>query len=91
MPSLKVTLNLRASPNRRLWRPLPDGVEGLLAANGSKAAAHGLAHKPIEDVVAGIAAWDRSRRSEPLRAGMTREREAELLRMFCGEGRPPGP
>jgi 2'-hydroxyisoflavone reductase len=71
------------------WVPAP--MLGLLAANGSKAAAHGLNHKPIEDVVADIAAWDRSRRSEPLRAGMTREREAELLRMFRAEGRPPGP
>ncbi|MGH9010066.1 MAG: hypothetical protein ACRDYF_09510 [Acidimicrobiia bacterium] len=71
------------------WVPAP--MLGLLAADGSKAAAHGLTHKPIEDVVAGIAAWDRSRRSEPLRAGMTREREAELLRTFRAEGRPPGP
>ncbi len=41
--------------------------------------------------VADLAAWDRDRPQEPLRAGMTREREAELLRTFRAEGRPPGP
>jgi len=71
------------------WVPVP--MWGLIAADASRAANHGLHHRPIEDVVAGIAAWDRTRPREPLRAGMSREREAELLARFTAPGRPPGP
>jgi hypothetical protein len=66
-------------------------MAGLLLADGSKAAAAGLESRPIDAVVADLAAWDHARPQEPLRAGMTREREAELLRTFRAEGRPPGP
>ena len=71
------------------WVPAP--MAALLLADGSKAAAVGLETRPIEAVVADLAAWDRDRPQEPLRAGMTREREAELLRMLRAEGRTPGP
>jgi 2'-hydroxyisoflavone reductase len=71
------------------WVPAP--MAGLLAASGAKAAAAGLRSRPIEAVVADLAAWDRSRPHEPLRAGMSREREAELLRKFREGGPPPGP
>src|SRR5581483_1829898 len=63
------------------WLPAP--MAALLLADGSKAAAAGLAHRPIEAVVEDVAGWDRTRNGEPLRAGMTREREAELLRKFA--------
>jgi len=71
------------------WLPAP--MLRLLAADGSRAASHGLRHRPIEDVVADIAAWDQARRAQPLRAGLTREREAELLARFNAPGRPPAP
>jgi 2'-hydroxyisoflavone reductase len=71
------------------WVPAP--MAALLLADGSKAAAAGLETRPIEAVVADIAAWDRDRPQEPLRAGMTREREAELLRTFRAADRPRGP
>ena len=71
------------------WVPAP--MAGVLLADGSKAAAAGLHNRSIEDVVADLAAWDRTRPQEPLRAGMTREREAELLRMFAAAGPRPGP
>ena len=71
------------------WVPVP--MAPMLLADGSKAAAAGLESRPIEAVVTDLAAWDRARPHEPLRAGMTREREAELLRTFRAEGRPPGP
>jgi 2'-hydroxyisoflavone reductase len=70
---------------------LPARMAGMLMADGSKAAAAGLHNRSIEAVVADIADWDRARPQEPLRAGMTRERQAELLRMFRAEGPPPGP
>lgn len=76
------------------WVPAP--MAALLRADGSKAAAAGLECRPIEAVVFDLADWDRGRPQEPLRAGMTREREAELLRKFRAapfrEGaQPPGP
>lgn len=71
------------------WVPAP--MAGLLLADGSKAAAAGLDLRPIEAVVADLAEWDRARGDEPLRAGLGREREAELLRKFAAAGPPPGP
>jgi 2'-hydroxyisoflavone reductase len=72
---------------------LPALMAGLLLADGSKAAAAGLESRPIEAVVADIAAWDRARPREPLRAGMSREREAELLEKWkvSAARPPPGP
>ena len=70
---------------------LPASMLRLLTADGSKAASHGLRHRPIDDVVADIAAWDQARRPQPLRAGLTREREADLLAKFNAPGRPPAP
>ncbi|MEW6473647.1 MAG: NAD-dependent epimerase/dehydratase family protein [Actinomycetota bacterium] len=71
------------------WVPAP--MASLLRTDGSKAAAAGLENRPIETVVADLARWDRTRPPEPLRAGMSRDREAELLRKFRAEGRRPGP
>jgi hypothetical protein len=66
-------------------------MAAMLSADGSRAAAAGLLSRPIEAVVADIAEWDRARGEPPLRAGMTREREAELLRKFRAPGPPPAP
>lgn len=71
------------------WVPAP--MRGMILADGSKAAAAGLETRPIKATVADLAEWDRERPQAPLRAGLTREREAELLRSFRAEGRPPGP
>jgi 2'-hydroxyisoflavone reductase len=71
------------------WVPAP--MAGLLSADGSKAAADGLPSRSIETVVADVSAWDRARPQEPLRAGMTRKREAELLSRFRAQAPPPGP
>ena len=74
------------------WLPAP--MTAMLAADGSKAAAAGLRHRPLDAVVADIAAWDRTRNGAALRAGMSREREAELLAAFrrvSAEDRRPGP
>ena len=71
------------------WVPAP--MLGMITADGSKAAADGLVHRPVEEVVAELAAWDRERPRESLRAGLSRQREAELLRRWRGADRPPGP
>jgi hypothetical protein len=66
-------------------------MAGMLAADGSRAAAAGLSSRPIDAIVADLADWDRTRAGQPLRAGMSRERETELLRKFRAAGPPPGP
>jgi 2'-hydroxyisoflavone reductase len=76
------------------WVPAP--MTGLLTADGSKAASDGLRSRSIEDVVGAVARWDSGRPQAPLRAGMTREREAELLSRYRAAklrkgGPPPGP
>jgi 2'-hydroxyisoflavone reductase len=71
------------------WVPAP--MARLLAADGSKAAAAGLPSRSVDAVVADVAAWDRTRAGEPLRTGLSREREAELLSRFRAGAPPPGP
>jgi len=71
------------------WLPAP--MAGLLLADGSKASAAGLVSRPVEAVVADVAAWDQTRQKEPMRTGLTREREAELLAKFTQSDRRPGP
>jgi 2'-hydroxyisoflavone reductase len=71
------------------WVPAP--MAALLLADGSKAAGTGLDSRPIEAVVGDLAHWDRTRPPGPLRAGMSRQREAELLRKYRAAGLPPGP
>jgi hypothetical protein len=71
------------------WVPAP--MAGMLMADGSKAAAAGLHNRSIEAVVADLSDWDQTRPQEPLCAGMTRERETELLRKFRAAGPPHGP
>ena len=71
------------------WVPTP--MAALLMADGTKAAEAGLSHRQIEAVVADIAGWDGARPQEPLKAGLRREREAELLRRFRAAGPPHGP
>jgi 2'-hydroxyisoflavone reductase len=71
------------------WVPAP--MARLLAADGSRAAAAGLPSRPVDAVVADVAAWDRTRAGAPLRTGLSREREAELLSRFRAAAPPPGP
>ena len=44
-----------------------------------KALAHGLQIRPLDETLAQILVWDRSRRDSPLKAGMPPEKEAALL------------
>jgi 2'-hydroxyisoflavone reductase len=74
------------------WAPAPQ--IGLLLADASKAASDGLRSRSIEAVVADVSEWDRARPQEPLRTGLSREREAEMLSRFRAretEAPPPGP
>ncbi|HEU5318738.1 MAG TPA: NAD-dependent epimerase/dehydratase family protein [Chloroflexota bacterium] len=63
---------------------LPEGdpkYAGMARVDVSKAVAAGLTFRPIEQTIRDTLDWDRSRPHDtPLKAGLTRERESELLR-----------
>jgi 2'-hydroxyisoflavone reductase len=61
---------------------------GLHNFDASKAIAAGLRHRPFADTIDDTLAWDRGRGA--LKAGLTPERERELLQAWnvAGEGRP---
>ena len=44
-----------------------------------KAHAAGLRHRPVDETLADILIWDRQRRDQPMRCGMTRAQEGTLL------------
>jgi 2'-hydroxyisoflavone reductase len=62
-----------------LWLPLPE-FGGVMTSDVRRAAAAGLRQRSLEETVRDTLAWDRERpHDEPMKAGLTREREAELL------------
>jgi 2'-hydroxyisoflavone reductase len=65
------------------WSDLPlcsEAAEAdLLAVGVDKAVGAGLAWRPVSDTVVETRAWDEGRGSPPLTAGLSAEREAELL------------
>ena len=61
-----------------LW--LPAAHNGIFEVRNDRAMAAGLTFRPLSDTVASTLAWDRTRpRNEPLRAGLSPERERQLL------------
>lgn len=70
-----------------LWIPEEGGEAGLFSIDCRKAIAAGLRFRPVGDTVADTLAWDRTRPDDiELRAGMKREREAELLQEWHRRG-----
>lgn len=56
------------------------GLSGSVVMEAAKARAAGLRNRPVEETVRATLEWDRARGlPEPMRAGPTPEREAELL------------
>jgi 2'-hydroxyisoflavone reductase len=61
-----------------LW--MPEEHNGIFEVRNDRAIAHGLTFRPLSDTVRDTLAWDTARRQdEPLKAGLSRERERELL------------
>ncbi len=60
-----------------LW--LPDKLSGTMDMNVDKAMRDGLTFRPLADTVRDTLAWDASRPPHEWRAGLTREREREVL------------
>ena len=66
-----------------LW--LPDEHNGIFEARNGKAIARGLTFRPLADTVADTRRWDSTRpRDVPLRAGLTRDRERQILSKVTG-------
>jgi len=64
-----------------LW--VPTGEDTLNRASSAKAVARGLIYRPLDDTVTATLEWSkRQGLDRPLRAGITRDREASLLRAW---------
>ena len=64
-----------------LWAPAE--AAGIMQVDCARARAAGLRFRTVDETVADTLAWDRTRpQQEALRAGLTPEREAELLRAW---------
>ena len=59
-----------------MWHP---HLPGFHAYDAGKATAAGLRPRPFDETIADTLAWDRKRGLPPLEAGMTPEKESELL------------
>jgi 2'-hydroxyisoflavone reductase len=70
-----------------LWIPESDpDTAGFMDIKIARALAHGLTFRPVEDTVRDALAWARSRgAARAWKAGLTREREVELLRVQPGD------
>jgi len=72
-----------------LW--IPQGEDSIVKASSARAAAAGLRYRPLADTVAATLAWSKGLTLDrPLRAGLARDREAELLAAWrASAGAPP--
>jgi 2'-hydroxyisoflavone reductase len=69
----------------------PSAEEAFDRCDVSKAIAAGLTFRPLAETVGDTLAWDRARpQDEPLKAGITRDRERELLDRWRSAGRSDG-
>ena len=69
-----------------LW--IPDADNGIFEVRNDKAIAAGLTFRSLADTVDDTLRWDRTRlHDQPLRAGLTADRERELLRVIAEECR----
>jgi 2'-hydroxyisoflavone reductase len=65
-----------------LW--IPAAANGIFEARNDKAIAAGLTFRPLVDSVSHTLQWDRTRpQDEPLAAGLSTERERQLLAVYA--------
>jgi 2'-hydroxyisoflavone reductase len=72
-----VDRGVRPSADLPLW--IHGEASGLLRVDPARARSEGLRARPLRQTVQDTLAWDRSRPNEPLRVGLTAERERALL------------
>ncbi len=78
---------LAAELGEDVWTALPmwhPQLHGSHRYDPSMAVAAGLTCRPLAQTVADVYEWDRGRGSDPLKAGLSREREQELLARWAG-------
>jgi 2'-hydroxyisoflavone reductase len=88
VPSRIVPVDLASLKERKVepwtdlpvWAPAGEGADGIARVDRSRALALGMRYRPLETTVADTLRWARTERGgAPLKAGLTPEREAELL------------
>jgi 2'-hydroxyisoflavone reductase len=62
-----------------LYHGVDASTDSFMRADNSRAVAKGLSFTPLEDTVRETATWVKTRGAQPLKVGMTLERESELL------------
>jgi hypothetical protein len=63
-----------------VWAPDGDGYDGITRVDRSRGLALGMRYRALETTVADTLRWAQTERGDaPLKAGLTPEREAELL------------
>ncbi len=78
---------VRAFADMPMWQNPTGRTAGFMRMSAEAAKAAGLVYRPLEQTVADTLAWCRTEppeRWEQMRAGITAEREAELLRAWHG-------
>jgi 2'-hydroxyisoflavone reductase len=68
-----------------VWHPLTGEYAALAGASGERARAAGLHNRPVRETIRDLMAWWQTQpedRTETPRAGLTPEREAELIELF---------
>ena len=66
-----------------LWLADPDW-QGFTARSGAKARAAGLTHRPLDETLRDVLAWEETQAEHPHGAGLTDDEERELLRLLAG-------
>jgi 2'-hydroxyisoflavone reductase len=63
-----------------VWAPRGEGHDGIAHVDPAHAIALGLRYRPLAETVADTLRWAQHERgAEPLKAGLTPERETDLL------------
>ncbi|GAA2754266.1 NAD-dependent epimerase/dehydratase family protein [Amnibacterium kyonggiense] len=66
-----------------LWLAAPDW-QGFTSRSGERARAAGLVHRPLDETLRDVLAWEETRPEHPHGAGLADEEERELLRLLAG-------
>jgi 2'-hydroxyisoflavone reductase len=84
-PAFMEEQGVRAFADMPMWMPPTGPTAGFMRMSAARAMAAGLTYRPLDQTVAETLAWCRTEppeRWEQMRAGITPDREAELLRSW---------
>ena len=81
-PAFMEEHGVRAFGDMPMWMPPEGNTAGFMRMNAERAKAAGLSYRPLDRTVADTLEWTRTEPADrwtDMRAGITAEREAELL------------